>query len=205
MRDTIKRIRSVCLMASLLIASAGIAQTAQKSALDAARVPANVTVYAATDIDHQVQCIVGARLDHNGMNERPVVYLARPGGFAWQVQLRIPKTTYQGRATHCIASAEAMFVLVQIDTQSQQELSQTLLQIVALKRETGAVMRSTVVAVPGISASYTAWVDQGREHFRLVDHQLIVTGNYMLTSDRNDPSGKDPSTFKVAVPETLSK
>jgi hypothetical protein len=162
--------------------------------------PANVDIYATTSTSDGQQCRVGARTDEDGLAERPVVYLAKPdGGFAWHVQLRIPKNTYQGRATHCIASANAIYVLVQIDTDSEQSSNQTLLQAVELNRKSGAVIASRDVDLPNISAAYTSWVEEGNGHFMWDGNNLVIRGKYQLMSDRDDSSGKDPSDFELKL------
>lgn len=175
-----------------------------KDAGKSAKLPTGVDIYATTDAGHGQLCKAGAKSDQDGMNERPVVYLSKAtGGFAWHVQLRIPKDMYQGRATHCVASGNQLYVLIQIDTQSQQTSSQTLLQVVELNRATGAVMAMRDIQVPGVSAAYSAWVDEGGDRFKLDENKLVIKGSYELLSDRDNSPGKEPTSFTVEVPENL--
>lgn len=178
------------------------AASAQKATT--AKPPAGVDVYSSTAIGNGQTCQAGAKSDEDGMNERPVVYLAKAGGgYAWHAQLRIPKDMYQGRATHCVAAADALYVLVQIDTQSEQSTSQTLLQVVELNRKNGAVMAFKTIEVPGATGAYSAWVDDGSEHFALDGAKLVLKGSYQRLADRDDPAGKAPTDFTVAIPASL--
>ncbi|WP_404612584.1 hypothetical protein [Rhodanobacter hydrolyticus] len=148
--------------------------------------PANVSLYAKPSIGAGQNCLAGAQTDDDGMNEKPVVYLENSSGTAtWHVTLPLPTHTYQARATHCVGTPSTLYVLVQGDTQPEQTMSQTLLEIVALNRSTGAVVTSIPIDAPNVSAAHTTWVDGGDQHFVLQDNRLIVTGKYALLSDRD--------------------
>jgi hypothetical protein len=192
----------------LAIPCAGLGATgsaADAVATTGAKLPAGVDIYANETIDNGQKCLVGAKSDQDGLNERPVVYLAdAKGGFAWHVPLKIPANTYQGRATHCVATPDALFVLVQIDTQSEQALSQTLLKVVKLNRKTGAVLASKDVTVPGVSAAYSSSVEEGEGNFKAEDGNLVVKGSYELMSDKDSNSDKDPTTFSVKLPMAMN-
>jgi hypothetical protein len=194
-------------LASLLmlgLVSFAVSACADASSTGTVKLPAHVRAYATTDIGHGQQCVAGIRADEDGLNQKPVVYLTKPGGgFAWHVQLPIPKDLYQGRATHCVASAHALYVLVQIDTYSQQSLNQTLLKVVQLNPQNGAVVAAKNVDVPNASDTYTAWVGKGDEHFRLADDKLVITGRFDLMADRDNPTGKGPSDFTAEIPVPL--
>ncbi|MFK2875321.1 hypothetical protein [Dyella lipolytica] len=171
-----------------------------KSAAASPEIPREVEIYATRDVGAGQRCIVGARTDEDGMNEKPVAYLSNAkGGFSWEVSLSIPTDTYQGRATHCVASARTLFVLVQSDTQPQQSLSQTLLQVVELDRKSGAVLGSKSIDVPNISAAHTTWVEKGDKNFLPDGNDLVVRGRYEFISDRDNASKKEPSRFSVNV------
>lgn len=170
-----------------------------------AKVPRGVTVYATADIGRGQRCLAGES-DKEGMNEKPVVYLAeRNRRFAWRAQLHILKGAYQGRATHCAALTDALYVLVQIDTSSLQNANQTLLQVVELSRQTGGVVASRYVDVPNVSADYTSWVDVGAANFALKGEKLVIKGFYDAMSERDLPTGKEPTPFVVEVPVSLRR
>lgn len=213
-----KNPRFLCLLAAIALlpmtgarcadmrpAQAATAAAAQhKDAAPSAKPPAGVDIYANTVVGAGQTCEVGAKSDQDGLNERPVVYLAKAaGGYAWHVQLHIPKDMYQGRATHCTASADALYVLVQIDTQSEQSTSQTVLQVVQLNTKTGAVMALRPIEVPGAGGAYSAWVDDGADHFKFEGGKLVIKGSYELLSERDNPSGKEPPGFTVAISADL--
>ncbi len=205
----------IAIVASLTLAGSGRAQARPpasavavapphaKGTDDRAKLPRDVTIYAATDIGGGQRCLVGES-DKEGMNEKPVVYLASArGGFAWHVQLHILKGAYQGRVTHCVASANEVYVLLQIDTDSLQSANRTLLQVAALRRKTGAVAASKFIDVPNVSADYTSWVDMGADNFKLERSRLVIKGQFDLMSERDDPSGRGPTPFAVEVPASL--
>lgn len=171
-----------------------------------ARLPSGVTIYASESVDNGQKCLVGAKSDQDGLNERPVVYFAKAdGGFAWRAQLSISKDMYQGRATHCLGSANVMYVLVQIDSDSRQAVNQTTLKVFELSRVTGKVITKADVGVPNVTAAYTSWVKEGHDHFRFEGNKLVIHGSYELLSDRDDPSGKPPSDFTAELPEGLTQ
>ncbi|GGA38529.1 hypothetical protein [Dyella nitratireducens] len=194
---------SLMLCALLLFPFANV--DAAGDAAAGAKLPSGVSVYAHETIDNGQKCLVGAKSDQDGLNERPVVYLAdATGGFTWHASLKIPADTYQGRATHCVASPAALFVLVQVDTQSEQSLSQTLLKVVKLDRKTGAVLATKDVAVPGVSAAYSASVDEGGDNFKAENGSLVIKGSYELMSDRDNNTGNDPTNFTVKLPMAMN-
>ena len=167
------------------------------------KLPANVDVYAKSSLGDSQTCVVGAATDADGMNERPVVYLFDEHRIAWHLRLAIPKDDYQGRATHCTATRATEYVHVHVDTASEQSTSQTLLRVVAINRKRGIVQSTRDAEVPGVSAAYTAWVEDGGGNFRLEGDKLIVRGKYDLMSDRDNPTGKAPTPFMLAMPVHL--
>lgn len=150
--------------------------------------PENVSLYAKPNVGAGQQCLVGALTDDDGMNQKPVAYLeATSSRFVWHATLPLPPNTYQARATHCVGTPSMLYVLVQGDTQPEQSLSQTLLEVVALNRATGAVIASEPIDAPHINAPHTAWVEDGHEHFVIQGNILVITGKYALLSNRDKP------------------
>ncbi|WP_157476814.1 hypothetical protein [Lysobacter sp. Root690] len=144
-------------------------------------IPAGFSSYASESIGDGRQCVVGAAVDQDGMNQKPVVYIEQTSGKpVWTRTLELPKDTYQSRATHCLHLDDALYVLLQSDTQPQQSLSQTLLRVVKLDAGNGAVRGGGDVEVPGAQDAYSAVVAEGAQHLRWSDDQLIVAGQYFL-------------------------
>ena len=169
--------------------------------------PPGVDIYSAAEVGNGQTCLVGAKLDEDGMNEMPIAFLRAPNpnrNLLWSKSLEIPSATYQGRATHCAASPNALFVLVQSDTQPQQTLTQTLLQLFKLDKKNGRVISEKDVIVPGVSAAYTAWVDEGASNLSVKGDRVVITGKYDLLSNRSAPAGKTAETFSVDVSEDLT-
>jgi len=164
-----------------------------------ASLPSNVILYATPGIGDGQQCLVGAWTDDDGMNEKPVAYLEKSSNIViWHASLPLPPHTYQARATHCIGTPTTLYVLLQGDTQSEQSLSQTLLEVVALDRATGAVTATKAIEPPNISDAHTAWVETGDGHFSAQGKDLIVTGRFAPLSNRDNPQ-----EFSLKVPQNL--
>lgn len=99
------------------------------------------------------------------MNEKPVAYLRKSSTIViWHGSLPLLPHTYQARATHRVGTPTTLYVLVQGDTQPEQPLSQTLLEIVALNRATGAVTATKAIEPPYAADAHTTWVDNGDKH-----------------------------------------
>ncbi len=116
------------------------------------------------------------------MNQRPAVYATNAPGkrVLWIAQLDLPADMYQSRATHCAGRGDALYVLLQSDTQASQSLSQTRLRVVKLNAFTGAVQLLQDVEIP---ATYSAWVNKGATRFVWSGNRLVITGNVRLASD----------------------
>jgi hypothetical protein len=151
------------------------------------KMPENFIPYASESIGDAMLCTVGAATDDDGLNQKPVVYVADAASkrVIWVARLDVPPDTYQSRATHCNRLGDAVFVLLQSDTQSEQTLSQTLLRAVKLDAVTGAVQTQHDVDVP---TAYTAWVEEGANHFQWQGQSLIVSGGYRMKADQYRPT-----------------
>jgi hypothetical protein len=157
----------------------------------ALKLPGHFTPYASAPIGNHRLCVVGTITDDDGMNQKPMVYLAEAAGnrVLWMTPLDLPADMYQSRATHCAIHGNALFVLLQSDTQSEQALSQTLLRVVRLDAVSGAVQIQKDVDVP---AAYSAWVDEGSDHFQWNGDHLVLTGN-----DRAESNHDSQANFTV--------
>lgn len=144
-----------------------------------AEIPQGFSSYASESIGDNKQCVVGAASDEDGMNQRPVAYLAQASGKPiWVRALDLPSDTYQSRVTHCLRQGDALYVLLQSDTQPEQSLSQTLLRVVKLGIADGAVQAGGDIAVPGAKGAYSAWVEEGASHLRWDNGGVVVAGQY---------------------------
>jgi len=158
------------------------AKDSSASTAVALKVPANFTSYASESIGGNVLCHVGAVTGDDGMEQKPVVYAEnqKDRKILWVKQLALPPNTFQSRATHCSGSGDAAFVLLQSDTQSEQTLSQTLLRVVKLNADTGALITQQDLNVP---KAYTTWVAEGAGQFKWQGNALVIAGNYRTSSD----------------------
>lgn len=182
------------------LSAADSSSQAVASQTGALKLPEDVSAYASMPTASGQICVAGAKTDDDGMNQKPVVYLAQNhGGLAWNVFLPLPTDTYQARATHCIATEQVLFVLVQGDTQSEQSLSQTLLQVVELDRKTGKLIATKSVSVPNVTSAYTEWVEKDADNFSLASKKLVIKGQYALLSNRDQSSA-----FSVQMSQDLN-
>ena len=87
--------------------------------------PDHFMPYASESIGDGKLCIVGAATDEDGMDQKPVAYMAgsQIKQAIWIAPLDLPPNTFQSRATHCNRHGEALFVLLQSDTQPERALS----------------------------------------------------------------------------------
>lgn len=116
------------------------------------------------------------------MKQTPVVYAINVSDkrLLWITRPELPADVYQSRATHCTVNGDALYVLLQSDTQASQSLSQTLLRVVKLNASLGTVQLQKDVEVPG---SHSAWVDKGATRFVWKRNRLVINGNSRLASD----------------------
>ncbi|WP_168356369.1 hypothetical protein [Lysobacter enzymogenes] len=142
-------------------------------------IPQGFSSYASESIGDNKQCVAGTATDEDGMNQRPVAYLAQASGKPiWTRVLDLPSDTYQSRATHCLRQGDALYVLLQSDTQAEQSLSQTLLRVVKLNLADGAVQAAGDVVVPGAKGAYSALAEEGAKHLRWDNGNVVVSGQY---------------------------
>lgn len=146
------------------------------------KLPDHFTAYASASIGHGRRCVSGISTDEDGMKQTPVVYATNTSGkrLLWITRPELPADVYQSRATHCTINGDALYVLLQSDTQASQSLSQTLLRVVKLDASLGTVQLQKDIEVPG---SYSAWVDKGATRFVWKRNRLVINGNSRLASD----------------------
>ena len=144
--------------------------------------------YATEDVGNEQLCVAGTLTDADGMNQEAYLYLLkkRDRSVVWGKPLGRPADTFQSRATHCTGSEDSLYVLLQADTQSQQELSQTLLRVIKLNRDDGTIVFDKTLTPNGADV-YSASVAEGEAHFTLEKRRLTVKGAYVTFADRDNP------------------
>jgi len=163
-----------------------------------ATVPANFSEYASAAAERNTRCVVGASVDDDGLNQRPVLFLSEQGDrVRWAETLPLPPDTYQSRATHCFEASGSLYILIQSDTQPEQTLSQTLLRVLSISPRNGTVIASVDIEPAGITDAHSAWVEEGQENFRLQDGKVVVTGMYYRLAA---PEDRKPFTVELSSP-----
>lgn len=169
--------------ATVATASAAIPASTDTAAMTT-DIPQGFSSYASESIGDGKQCVAGATRDEDGMNQRPVAYLAQTSGKPiWTRSLDLPADTYQSRATHCVLGGDSIYVLLQSDTQPAQTTSQTLLKVVRLGLSDGAVRGSGDVVVDGVDGAYSAFADEGAQRLRWENDGVHVSGEYFRLDD----------------------
>ena len=188
----LSRLSALCLLLSAGLVSQAMAQARPTTTpvqhrtasdpLATVKLADHFTAYASASIGHGRRCVIGISTDEDGMKQTPVVYATSTAGkrLLWIARPELPADVYQSRATHCTVNGDALYVLLQSDTQASQSLSQTLLRVVKLNASLGTVQLQKDVEVPG---SYSAWVDKGATRFVWKRNRLVINGNSWLASD----------------------
>jgi len=188
----LSRLSAPCLLLSACLVSQATAQAwpattpvqhrTASTPVSSVKLPDYFTAYASASIGYGRRCVIGIRTDEDGMKQTPVVYATNTSGkrLLWIARPELPADVYQSRATHCTGRGDALYVLLQSDTQASQSLSQTLLRVVKLNASLGTVQLQKDIEVPG---SYSAWVDKGATRFVWNGDRLVIHGNSRLASD----------------------
>ena len=160
----------------------------------------NFSAYASVSIGGNKRCVAGAELDEDGMHQKPVIYLSEGANkrVVWRKTLPLPADVYQSRATHCLLKSNALYVLLQSDTQPQQSLSQTLLRVVKLRPDDGGMQIHTDIQLPGVMDACSAWVNSGPRNFRWQNGALVISGHYFRLAD-----DQQRRLFQVSLSEDL--
>ena len=159
----------------------------------------NLLTYASVSIGGNKRCEVGAELDEDGLLQKPVISLSEADKrVIWRKTLPLPANVYQSRATHCLLKGNALYVLLQSDTQPQQSLSQTLLRVLKLSPSDGGLQIDTDVSLPGVMGAYSAWVEPDATNFRWQNGALVISGNYFRLAD-----DEQRRPFHVSLSENL--
>jgi hypothetical protein len=151
------------------------------------RIPEYFHLYSTTPVGDNSKCVAGKVTDEDGMFSRPYVYVADAAGerIKWARYMDMPDDFYEGRATHCVRRGDALYVLLQLDTQAPRSLSQTLLSIVKVRIADGSTEGEEDVPVPNAKGPYTSWVwdDDG---LKVVNDAFLVTGKYRYLDTEDD-------------------
>jgi hypothetical protein len=164
-------------------------------------IPDGFSSYAVETIDGNDQCVVGAWVDDDDMNQKPFVYVTDPHTkrVIWGKTLDLPANTYQGRITHCLEKNGSLYVVLQSDTQSEQTLSQTFLRIEKISVIDGKIEALKDISIPNVDGAYSAWVNEGKMAFHTDGEHIVVSGQYfrMADADKHLP-------FQVTLGNDLS-
>ncbi len=160
--------------------------------------PEHLRVYEAKPVNGQRTMIAGAVADQDGLNQH--AFVALTDGSAqrvvdWARNLDDLEDANESRATHCVHGGDALYVLLQSDTQAPQSLSQTVLAVARLSLA-GDVQEIVRLDIPGTSGkACSAFVRHVSGAFTWDAGQLRVEGEYFLLSD---PERREP--FVLVVP-----
>jgi len=180
----------------------GDTQDEVHTAMDTA-IPENFSAYATSSVEEDKRCVAGASTDEDGLNQKPVLSIVSgpgEGSVQWSQTLPLPPDTYQGRATHCLGADGSLYVLIQSDTQPEQTLSQTLLQVLKIDLGNGALRARADVGPADVTDAYSAWLEEGAENFQLQNGKLVMSGKYYRLVD-----AEDRKPFQVELDSDLKR
>jgi hypothetical protein len=169
----------------------------------AASIPANFEKYATTDVGSGLRCVVGAVIKKGEMSDgRAYVYMEESAShkIRWITPIPLRAGWYQNRASHCVAAGDAIYALVQSDTNAVPVMSQTLVSIAALNRASGHMEPSDPVIASNLRGAHTVFVYEGAENFRFADGKIVVTGEWATKGDAADTR----TPFETSVPVATS-
>lgn len=158
--------------------------------------PPNFKPYATQPLAGGQACVAGAATDEDGLRQRAVVALEQGASrtVSWARNLEGLEALYQSRATHCVLGDDALFVLLQSDTDPSPSISQTLLHVAKLDLQ-GNVLGVSAVNLPEAAGqAYSAYVDDVPADFSWRDGGLVVKGTYFLMSS---PDERKPFALQV--------
>jgi hypothetical protein len=196
-----KQVAAQAEVAASAATTRSVAQDEDRKGMDAT-VPVNFSEYAAASAGDDKRCVAGASVDDDGLNQKPVLYVSGRDqkDVLWSKTLPLPPDTYQSRATHCFGTDGSLYVLIQSDTQPEQTLSQTLLRVLKVDPNNGAVLASADVEPAGVADAHSSWVEEGPENFRLQGDKLVVAGKYYRLTD-----AEERKPFEVELDSSLNR
>ena len=154
--------------------------------------PQGVKPYASRAVDGDRNCTAGVVTDEDGLGQRPVVAVTGAARtVVWARHLDVLEDAYQARATHCVQGGDALYVLLQSDTDPSPAISQTLLSVVRLDRSGNLLGAHDLSVSDARDQAYSAYVDEAPNDFEWRDGALVVKGHYFLTAQ---PDARKPFT-----------
>ncbi len=149
--------------------------------------PEGYKSYAEQPLGDERTCTAGVVADADGLQQRPVVAITGASRTVlWARHLEGLEDAYQARATHCVQGGDALFVLLQSDTDSSPALSQTLLSVARLDLQGNLTGASDLSVPEAAGKAYSAYVDDVPADFVWQGGGLTVSGEYFLTAAPDD-------------------
>lgn len=148
---------------------------------DVAAVLENFKTYQSSRFGDRV-CVVGVLRDEDGLYQSPYAYVSGASGgvVVWMRRLPYPGEFYQGRATHCLAHGDYLYVLLQVDTDSHQATNQTVVSVVKLDAASGRIVGNSEVRPEGVDRAASEWLSRREDVFRVEGDAIRVSGRYRL-------------------------
>lgn len=157
--------------------------------------PQGFKPYATRQVADDRSCVAGVVTDEDGMHQRPVVAVTNGArSVLWARHLEGLEDAYQARATHCVQGDDALYVLLQSDTDPSPAISQTLLSVVKLDTSGTPVGTRDLSLPEARDQAYSAYVDEVPADFEWKGGALVVQGQYFLTAQ---PDARKP--FKLTL------
>ncbi len=164
-------------------AAASTAGSNQEPQAMSRELPEGYKSYTEQALGDQRTCTAGVVTDADGLQQRPVVAITGASRTVlWARHLEGLEDAYQARATHCVQGGDALYVLLQSDTDSSPALSQTLLSVARLDLQGNLTGASDLSIAEAAGKAYSAYVDDVPTDFVWRGGALAVSGEYFLTA-----------------------
>lgn len=154
----------------------------------ASHVPESLDVYASPRVAAGAYCVVGA-LSEDGTDQQPYVALTAvdkgQGPVLGSLQPLLDEYA-KARATRCLAQDGVLYVLLEFETNSSPQVSQTMLEVWKLDGVSLSVLGKQPIRLPGQTAAYSLWMPEDDSSFEWTEGGLKIVGNYFPLSNRDE-------------------
>lgn len=168
--------------------------------------PADFALYGQSSIDANANCVVGADQALGDGVLHAAVYRVDPatGMIAWNRTLQVPGDQKGSRATHCFVSEDSLYVVIQRDLLSQNELPQTFLSIARLDAENGQLLASGHLNPPieelnVAEARFSASINQGPGQIRIENGVVKILAEVLVLAYSDNQSVPPPRAVEIRV------
>lgn len=155
----------------------------------AGAVPEALKLYGTASIGSDAFCTFGA-ISEDGTDQRPYVAVTTQDQGKGKVLGAVDPglgSYAKGRVTQCSAHGDAIYALVEFDTQLSAQISQTVMEVWKVDRDALEISKRASVRPADVQVkAYSLWMPEGDSRFAWSKDVLEISGNYFPLSNRDD-------------------